>query len=75
MEAKEGDAVRVKHKGAELSGIIVRRMGLRLRVQLHEGASVWREVHELLPTVAAEESEVADLQRCMEGEAAVIVCV
>jgi hypothetical protein len=66
MDPKEGDYVRFKHKRVEITGIVIKRSGIRIRVQPGDGgATLWKELSELLPLASAvdEASEVAQLQR------------
>ena len=66
MDPKEGDYVRFKHKRVEITGIVIKRSGIRIRVQPGDGgATLWKELSELLPLAPAvdEASEVAQLQR------------
>eukprot|EP00900_Chrysochromulina_parva_P006734 jgi/Chrpa1/16061/Chrysochromulina_OHIO_Genome00014945-RA len=66
MDPKEGDYVRFKHKRVETTGTVIKRSGTRIRVQPKDGgATLWKELNELLPLAPAvdEASEVAELQR------------
>jgi hypothetical protein len=66
MDPKEGDYVRFKHKRVETTGTVIKRSGTHIRVQPKDGgATLWKELSELLPLASAvdEASEVAELQR------------
>ena len=66
MDPKEGDYVRFKHKRVEITGTVIKRSGTHVRVQPKDGgATLWKELSELLPLAPAvdEASEVAELQR------------
>ena len=66
MDPKEGDYVRFKHIGVETTGTVIKRSGPHIRVQPKDGgATLWKELSELLPLASAvnEASEVAELQR------------
>ena len=66
MDPMAGDYVRFKHKSVEITGTVIKRSGTRIRVQPEDGgATVWKELSELLPLAPAvdEASEVAELQR------------
>jgi hypothetical protein len=66
MDPKEGDYVRFKHKRVEITGTVITRSGTHVRVQPKDGgATLWKELSELLPLAPAvdEASEVAELQR------------
>ena len=66
MDPKEGDYVRFKHKRVETTGTVIKRSGMRIRVQPKDGgATLWKELSELLPLASAvdEASEVAELHR------------
>jgi predicted DNA-binding ribbon-helix-helix protein len=66
MDPKEGDNVRFKHKSVEITGTVIKRSGTHVRVQPKDGgATLWKELSELLPIAPAvdEASEVAELQR------------
>jgi hypothetical protein len=50
MDLKEGDFVRFKHKRVETTGTVIKRSGTRIRVQPKDGgATLWKELSELLP--------------------------
>ena len=66
MDPKEGDYVRFKHMRVETTGTVIKRFGAHVRVQPKDGgATLWKELSELLPLASAvnEASEVAELQR------------
>ena len=66
MDPKEGDYVRFKHMRVETTGTVIKRSGPHIRVQPKDGgATLWKELSELLPLASAvnEASEVAELQR------------
>ena len=66
MDPMVGDYVRFKHKRVEITGTVIKRSGMRIRVQPEDGgATLWKELSELLPLAPAvdEASEVAELQR------------
>ena len=66
MDPKEGDYVRFKHERVETTGTVIKRSGMRIRVQPKDGgATLWKELSELLPLASAvdEASEVAELHR------------
>ena len=66
MDPKEGDSVRFKHMRVETTGTVIERSGTHIRVQPKDGgATLWKELSELLPLASAvnEASEVAELQR------------
>jgi Ran GTPase-activating protein (RanGAP) involved in mRNA processing and transport len=66
MDPKEGDYVRIKHKSVEITGTVIKRSGTHIRVQPKDGgATLWKELSELLPLAPAvdEASEIAELQR------------
>jgi predicted DNA-binding ribbon-helix-helix protein len=66
MDPKEGDNVRFKHKRVETTGTVIKRSGTRIRVQPKDGgATLWKELSELLPIAPAvdEASEIEELQR------------
>ena len=64
MDPKEGDCVRFKHihvKRVETTGTIIKRSGTRVRVQPKEGgATLWKELSELLP-LASPVNEVSTM--------------
>ena len=54
MDTKEGDYVRFKHKRVEITGTVIKRSGTRIRVQPKDGgATLWKELSELLPLASA----------------------
>jgi hypothetical protein len=54
MDPKEGDYVRFKHKRVETTGTVMMRSGMRIRVQPKDGgATLWKELSELLPLASA----------------------
>ena len=54
MDPKEGDYVRFKHKRVETTGAVIKRSGTRIRVQPKDGgATLWKELSELLPLASA----------------------
>ncbi len=58
--------MRFKHKSVEITGTVIKRSGTHVRVQPKDGgATLWKELSELLPLASAvdEASEVAELQR------------
>ena len=58
--------MRFKHKRVETTGTVIKRSGMRIRVQPKDGgATLWKELSELLPLASAvdEASEVAELHR------------
>eukprot|EP00900_Chrysochromulina_parva_P008174 jgi/Chrpa1/17358/Chrysochromulina_OHIO_Genome00018627-RA len=66
MDPKEGDNVRFKHKRVEITGTVIKRSGTHVRVQPKDGgATLWKELRELLPLAPAvdEASEIEELQR------------
>ena len=66
MDPKEGDYVRFKHKRVEITGTVIKRFGPHVRVQPKDGgATLWKELSELLPLAPAvdEASEIEELQR------------
>jgi hypothetical protein len=66
MDPKEGDYVRFKHMRVETTGTVIKRSGTHICVQPKDGgATLWKELSELLPLASAvnEASEVAELQR------------
>jgi hypothetical protein len=66
MDPKEGDHVRFKHMRVETTGTVIKRSGTHIRVQPKDGgATLWKELSELLPLASAvnEASEVAELRR------------
>ena len=66
MDPMAGDYVRFKHKSVEITGTVIKRSGTRIRVLPEDGgATLWKELSELLPRAPAvdEASEVAELQR------------
>ena len=66
MDPKEGDYVRFKHKRVEITGTVIKRSGPHVRVQPKDGgATLWKELSELLPLAPAvdEASEIEELQR------------
>jgi hypothetical protein len=65
MDPKEGDYVRFKHKRVEITGTVIKRSGTHVRVQPKDGgATLWKELSELLPLApAVEASEIEELQR------------
>ena len=66
MDPKEGDDVRFKHQRVETTGTVIKRSGMHIRVQPKDGgATLWKELSELLPLASAvdEASELAELHR------------
>ena len=66
MDPKEGDYVRFMHQRVETTGTVIKRSGMHIRVQPKDGgATLWKELSELLPLASAvdEASEVAELHR------------
>ena len=54
MDPKEGDYVRFKHKRVETTGTVIKRSGTHVRVQPKDGgATLWKELSELLPLASA----------------------
>ena len=54
MDPKEGDYVRFKHIGVETTGTVIKRSGPHIRVQPKDGgATLWKELSELLPLASA----------------------
>jgi hypothetical protein len=71
MDPKEGDYVRLKHMRVETTGTVIKRSGTHIRMQPKDGgATLWKELSELLPLASAvnEASEVAELQRLFSSE-------
>eukprot|EP00900_Chrysochromulina_parva_P000108 jgi/Chrpa1/10098/Chrysochromulina_OHIO_Genome00017419-RA len=71
MDPKVGDYVRFKHKRVEITGIVIKRSGTRIRVQPEDGgATLWKELSELLP-IASPVSEALGPVRpiaCDDGD-------
>ena len=66
MDPMVGDYVRFKHKRVEITGTVIKRSGAHIRLQPEDGgATLWKELSELLPLAPAvdEASEVAELRR------------
>ena len=54
MDPKEGDYVRFKHERVETTGTVIKRSGMYIRVQPKDGgATLWKELSELLPLASA----------------------
>jgi hypothetical protein len=54
MDLKEGDNVRFKHERVETTGTVIKRSGTRIPVQPKDGgATLWKELSELLPLASA----------------------
>ena len=71
MDPKEGDYVRFKHERVETTGTVIKRSGMRIRVQPKDGgATLWKELSELLPLAPAvnEAFEVAECNGCFHRD-------
>ena len=49
MDPAIGDCVRVTVKGKVVNAVVLKRMGLRLRLELDEGNSCWAELKDIIP--------------------------
>ena len=48
FDPKEGESVSFNHKGQTQSGVVIKRQGQRIRVDLGGGSTVWSDIKEVV---------------------------
>jgi len=70
LDPRVGNAIVFTHKGVSTNGKVISRTGMRIRVELEGGSSVWSEVKHVTSVKTSEHHSHHDLDGAAEEAAA-----